>query len=100
MRELNMISDAQLADAERTPIVVKRGSNDFGVHAEHFAEMVRQAVHERYKTRLTHAVSGFTPRSRCGIRRPLIKHCDAAFKTTTVVMGIVAPRDMPNSRAD
>jgi penicillin-binding protein 1A len=49
MRELGMITDAQFAEAERYSIVVKRGSNDFGVHAEHFAEMVRQAVFERYK---------------------------------------------------
>ena len=49
MRELGMVSDADLTDAEQHPIAVKRGANDFGVHAEHFAEMVRQAVFERYK---------------------------------------------------
>ena len=49
MRELNLLTDAQLAEAENHPIVIKRGVNDFGVHAEHFAEMVRQAVFERYK---------------------------------------------------
>ncbi|HUP95014.1 MAG TPA: penicillin-binding protein 1A [Burkholderiales bacterium] len=49
MRELNLLNDAQLAEAENHPIVIKRGVNDFGVHAEHFAEMVRQAVFERYK---------------------------------------------------
>ena len=49
MRELGMISDEQLAEAERHPLIVKRASNEFGVHAEHFAEMVRQAVYERYK---------------------------------------------------
>jgi penicillin-binding protein 1A len=49
MRELAMIDDAKLAEAEQHPIIVKRGANDFGVHAEHFAEMVRQAVFERYK---------------------------------------------------
>src|SRR5207237_8136583 len=49
MRELGMINDTDLAEAEQHPIVVKRGANDFGVHAEHFAEMVRQAVYERYK---------------------------------------------------
>src|SRR6185436_9723688 len=49
MRELGTVSDADLAEAEQHPIVVKRGANDFGVHAEHFAEMVRQAVYERYK---------------------------------------------------
>jgi penicillin-binding protein 1A len=49
MRELNMIDDGQLAEAESQTIVVKRGTPDFGVHAEYFAEMVRQAVYERYK---------------------------------------------------
>src|SRR6202008_2155123 len=49
MRELGMIDDAALAEAENHHIVVKRGANDFGVRAEHFAEMVRQAMYERYK---------------------------------------------------
>ena len=49
MRELNLLTDVQLAEAENYPIVIKRGVNDFGVRAEHFAEMVRQAVFERYK---------------------------------------------------
>jgi penicillin-binding protein 1A len=49
MRELGVITDAQLTEAEHHPIVIKRSVNDFGVHAEHFAEMVRQAVFERYK---------------------------------------------------
>ncbi|MES2561182.1 MAG: penicillin-binding transpeptidase domain-containing protein, partial [Pseudomonadota bacterium] len=37
------------AEADRQQIIVKRGAQDFGAHAEHFAEMVRQAVYERYK---------------------------------------------------
>jgi penicillin-binding protein 1A len=49
MRELGMITDQQLTEAEHHPMVIKRVSNDFGTHAEHFAEMVRQAVFERYK---------------------------------------------------
>ena len=49
MRELGMITDAEHAEADKLPIVVKRGANDFAVRAEHFAEMVRQAVYERYK---------------------------------------------------
>ncbi|MES2561942.1 MAG: transglycosylase domain-containing protein, partial [Pseudomonadota bacterium] len=49
MRDLGMISDAQFAEADRQQIIVKRGAQDFGAHAEHFAEMVRQAVYERYK---------------------------------------------------
>ena len=49
MRDLGMITDAEYTEAEAQPIVVKRGANDFAVRAEHFTEMVRQAVFERYK---------------------------------------------------
>jgi penicillin-binding protein 1A len=49
MRDLGMIDEAQFAEAESQPIVVKRGVPEYGVRAEHFAEMVRQAVYERYK---------------------------------------------------
>src|SRR5205085_11017533 len=38
MKELGMITDVQLTEAEHHPIIVKRGINDFGTHAEHFAE--------------------------------------------------------------
>src|SRR5690349_20848620 len=40
MRELGMITEADHAQAEQQPIVVRRSVNDFPVHAEHFAEMV------------------------------------------------------------
>src|SRR5688572_7137751 len=49
MRDLGMITEVEFGEAEKQPIVVKRGVNEFGVRAEHFAEMVRQAVYERYK---------------------------------------------------
>src|SRR6185295_7801863 len=49
MRDLGTITEAEFAEADKQPIVVKRGANDYAVHAEHFAEMVRQAVYERYK---------------------------------------------------
>lgn len=49
MRELGMITDAQLAEAEKQPLAVKHDVNEFAVHAEHFTEMVRQAVYERYR---------------------------------------------------
>ncbi|MGE5524308.1 MAG: penicillin-binding protein 1A [Rhodospirillaceae bacterium] len=48
MHELGTIDDAQLAEAEKQPLVVRRDTNEFSVHAEHFAEMVRQAMYERY----------------------------------------------------
>ena len=49
MHELGMITDAEYDAAERQQIIVKRNGNEFAVRAEHFAELVRQAVHERYK---------------------------------------------------
>ena len=49
MHELGMITDEQVADAEEAPINVKRDVGDFAARAEHFAEMVRQAMYERYR---------------------------------------------------
>ncbi|HEX2826407.1 MAG TPA: penicillin-binding protein 1A [Burkholderiales bacterium] len=73
MRELGAISDAQLQEAEQFQIVVKRGANDFGVHAEHLAEMVRQAVFERYKDETyTRGIRIFTTVSA--------KHQEAAYQ--------------------
>ena len=48
MRELQMISEEELAAADQQAIVVKREVNEYPVHAEHFAEMVRQVLYERY----------------------------------------------------
>jgi len=47
MRELQMISEEELAAADQQAIVVKREVNEYPVHAEHFAEMVRQVLYER-----------------------------------------------------
>ncbi|MBI3044157.1 MAG: penicillin-binding protein 1A [Betaproteobacteria bacterium] len=49
MRELELISDEELAAADQQPIAVKKEMNDYPVRAEHFAEMVRQALYERYQ---------------------------------------------------
>jgi penicillin-binding protein 1A len=49
MRELQLISDDELAAADKQPIVVKRQINEYPVRAEFFAEMVRQAIYERYQ---------------------------------------------------
>ena len=49
MKELGSITDTQLADAEKQKLVFKRDVNEFAVHAEHFTEMVRQAMYERYQ---------------------------------------------------
>jgi penicillin-binding protein 1A len=49
MRDLNMISEAQFAEAEQYRIMVRRAPVDSAARAEHFAELVRQAVFEQYK---------------------------------------------------
>lgn len=48
MHELNFINDKQYAQAQQQPLVVKRGLEEFPVHGEYVAEMVRQVLHERY----------------------------------------------------
>ena len=49
MRELNFISDEQWQAADKQPLTVKHNVNEFAVKADHFAEMVRQVVYERYR---------------------------------------------------
>jgi penicillin-binding protein 1A len=49
MRELQLISDDELTAADKQAIVVKRQINEYPVRAEFFAEMVRQAIYERYQ---------------------------------------------------
>jgi penicillin-binding protein 1A len=49
MRELGMVTDEQLAQADKEPVIPKKEASDFATRAEHFAEMVRHAMYERYK---------------------------------------------------
>jgi penicillin-binding protein 1A len=49
MRELQLITDEELGAADKQAIVVKRQINEYPVRAEFFAEMVRQAIYERYQ---------------------------------------------------
>ncbi|MGH8641923.1 MAG: penicillin-binding protein 1A, partial [Burkholderiales bacterium] len=49
MRDLQLISEEEFAAADQDAVVVKREINEYPVHAEHFAEMVRQALYERYQ---------------------------------------------------
>ena len=48
MHELRFISDAQLKQAQDTPLVVHQTLRDSTAHAEFVAEMVRQAMFEAY----------------------------------------------------
>ena len=49
MRELNFISDEQWQTADKQALTIKKSVNEFAVRADHFAEMVRQALYERFK---------------------------------------------------
>nr|WP_246487416.1 penicillin-binding protein 1A [Ferrigenium kumadai] len=49
MHELNFINDEQFQLAQQQPIVAKRGSQEFGVKSDYIAEMVRQAIYDRYQ---------------------------------------------------
>jgi len=48
MHELNYIDSQQFADAQKQTLQVRRDVDDFLVHAEYAAEMVRQVLYERY----------------------------------------------------
>jgi penicillin-binding protein 1A len=48
MLELGFIDEARLAEAQKQPLRVRRDIDDFAVHAEFVAEMVRQVLYERY----------------------------------------------------
>jgi len=49
MHELNYINDEQYDFAQLQPIVTVRGNQEFGIKADYLAEMVRQAVYEKYQ---------------------------------------------------
>ena len=48
MHALGDITDAQFAQAQKAPIVVKHQANEYAVHAEYVAEMVRRMLYERF----------------------------------------------------
>jgi penicillin-binding protein 1A len=49
MQELQFITAEQYAAADRQPVAVKKEINEFPVHAEYFAEMVRQVLYDRFQ---------------------------------------------------
>jgi penicillin-binding protein 1A len=49
MHELNFIDDAQLAQAQKQDLHIKRDVNEFAVRADHVAEMARQMAYERFQ---------------------------------------------------
>ncbi|HSD40654.1 MAG TPA: penicillin-binding protein 1A [Burkholderiales bacterium] len=48
MQELGYLNDQQFAAAQKQELRVRRDIDDFSVHAEYAAEMVRQLLYERY----------------------------------------------------
>ena len=49
MREIGVITAEQQADADKEPLQLKNELNEFAVKADYIAEMVRQAMYDRYK---------------------------------------------------
>jgi penicillin-binding protein 1A len=48
MRDLRFITEAQFTDAEAQPLVVRQSVRDNSAHADHAAEVVRQAIFDSY----------------------------------------------------
>jgi penicillin-binding protein 1A len=48
MHDLGYLNERELADAQKEALRVRRELDEFGVHAEYVAEMVRQVLYERY----------------------------------------------------
>ena len=49
MLELGYLNETQHAEAQKAALIIKRELNEYPVHAEYVAEMVRQMLFERYK---------------------------------------------------
>ncbi len=80
MHELSYIDDEQLQKAEAQPIILTRQIQEFATRADHFAEMVRQAIYDAYKEEAyTRGFRVFTTLSKA--------HQDAAYKA--VRMGVL-----------
>lgn len=72
MRELNFITEQQLRTAEDLPLSVRNSANEYAVKADHFSEMVRQAVYERFhEETYTRGLKVYTTL--------LVPHQDAAY---------------------
>src|SRR5262249_33802186 len=77
MREINYINDEQLHKAEVQPIILTRQTQEFATRADHFAEMVRQAIYDAYKEEAyTRGFRVFTTLSKA--------HQDAAYNAVRV----------------
>jgi penicillin-binding protein 1A len=48
MREIGTLTEEQYVEAQKAALAIKRELDDYKVHGEYVAEMVRQMLHERY----------------------------------------------------
>lgn len=58
MRELNYITDAEWKAALEEPLKINRVTNEYAVHADYVAEMVRQSMYDRFQEKAY--TEGFT----------------------------------------
>lgn len=73
MLELSYIDDEQLKKAEAQPIILTRQIQEFATRADHFSEMVRQAIYDAYKNETyTRGFRVYTTLSKA--------HQDAAYR--------------------
>jgi len=49
MHELKFINDQQFQTAQQEPLATKHGNQEYSVHADYLAEMVRQVVFDKYQ---------------------------------------------------
>src|SRR5690606_4708049 len=54
MRDLGDITQAQYQSALREQLAIKGVLQEYALHADHFAEMIRQAMYDRYKDEAYH----------------------------------------------
>ena len=48
MHELGHLTDAEFAEVQKAPLAVRHQTNEYALHAEYVAEMVRQMLYERF----------------------------------------------------
>jgi len=48
MHELGHLTDAEFAEVQMAPLAVRHQTNEYALHAEYVAEMVRQMLYERF----------------------------------------------------
>jgi penicillin-binding protein 1A len=83
MHELGRLADAQFAEAQRAPIVVKHEADEYALRAEYVAEMVRQMLYERYPDDVYQRLSRIYHYHQDRPERRPTRRCAAACWTMT-----------------